>query len=40
MVTPVVTIHDQSDRLAAGLSGVLAWQWLFVEALRVGDALA
>jgi GNAT superfamily N-acetyltransferase len=26
------------NRLVAGLSGVLAWQWLFVEALRVSDA--
>ncbi len=31
-------LHDRSDRLVAGLSGVLSWQWLFVEALWVADA--
>jgi GNAT superfamily N-acetyltransferase len=31
-------LHAKDDRLAAGLSGTLAWQWLFVEALWVGDA--
>ncbi|HME26450.1 MAG TPA: GNAT family N-acetyltransferase [Acetobacteraceae bacterium] len=31
-------LRDEGDRLAAGLSGVLSWQWLFVEALWVGDA--
>jgi GNAT superfamily N-acetyltransferase len=31
-------LHDQDGVLAAGLSGVLSWRWLFVEALWVGDA--
>lgn len=31
-------LHDESSRMVAGLSGVLAWQWLFVEALWVSDA--
>jgi GNAT superfamily N-acetyltransferase len=31
-------LHAEGDRLVAGLSGVLSWQWLFVEALWVGDA--
>jgi len=31
-------LRDKGDELAAGLSGVLSWQWLFVEALWVGDA--
>jgi len=31
-------LRDAEDHLAAGLSGVLSWQWLFVEALWVGDA--
>lgn len=31
-------LHDEGDVLVAGLSGVLSWQWLFVEALWVGDA--
>jgi GNAT superfamily N-acetyltransferase len=30
-------LHDAANRLVAGLSGVLSWQWLFVEALWVGD---
>lgn len=30
-------VHDHDKRLAAGLSGVIAWQWLFVEALWVDD---
>jgi N-acetylglutamate synthase-like GNAT family acetyltransferase len=30
-------LHE-GERLAAGLSGVLAWQWLFVAALWVDDA--
>lgn len=30
-------LRDDDDRLAAGLSGRLSWQWLFVEALWVGD---
>jgi GNAT superfamily N-acetyltransferase len=31
-------LHDGSGELAAGISAVLAWQWMFVEALWVGDA--
>ncbi len=31
-------LRDTDNHLAAGLSGVLSWQWLFVEALWVGDA--
>ena len=31
-------LHDEGDRLVAGLSGQLAWQWLFVQALWVSDA--
>ena len=31
-------LRDADGQLAAGLSGVMAWQWLFVEALWVGDA--
>jgi GNAT superfamily N-acetyltransferase len=31
-------IHDDAGTRAAGLSGMLSWQWLFVEALWVGDA--
>ena len=30
-------LRDDGDRLVAGLSGLLSWQWLFVEALWVGD---
>ena len=30
-------LHDENNRLGAGLSGVLSWQWLFVEALWVSD---
>jgi len=30
-------LRDDDDRLAGGLSGSLSWQWLFVEALWVGD---
>ena len=30
-------LRDQDDRLAGGCSGVLSWQWLFVDALWVGD---
>jgi len=30
-------LHE-GERLAAGLHGVLAWQWLFVAALWVDDA--
>lgn len=30
-------LRDEGDRLVAGLSGLLSWQWLFVEALWVGD---
>ncbi len=31
-------LRDGDNRLVAGLSGVLSWQWLFIEALWVGDA--
>lgn len=31
-------LHESGERLVGGLSGVLAWQWLFVEALWVDDA--
>jgi ribosomal protein S18 acetylase RimI-like enzyme len=31
-------LHAQDDSLAGGLFGVLAWQWLFVQALWVDDA--
>jgi GNAT superfamily N-acetyltransferase len=31
-------LRDDTGTLAAGLSGALAWGWLFVEALWVGDA--
>jgi GNAT superfamily N-acetyltransferase len=31
-------LHDQGGGLAGGLYGVLAWQWLFVQALWVDDA--
>ncbi|HKM65246.1 MAG TPA: GNAT family N-acetyltransferase [Acidisphaera sp.] len=31
-------LHDGDGRLAAGMSGLLSWQWLFVEALWVDDA--
>jgi GNAT superfamily N-acetyltransferase len=30
-------LHDQDGGLAGGLFGVLAWQWLFVQALWVDD---
>jgi N-acetylglutamate synthase-like GNAT family acetyltransferase len=30
-------LHDEKNRLVAGLSGALSWQWLFVAALWVGD---
>jgi GNAT superfamily N-acetyltransferase len=30
-------LHDEGDRLAGGVCFVLAWQWMFVEALWVGD---
>jgi GNAT superfamily N-acetyltransferase len=30
-------LRDRDDRLVAGLSGVVAWQWLFVQALWVDD---
>ncbi len=30
-------VHDREERLVAGLSGVVAWQWLFVGALWVDD---
>ena len=28
-------LHDESSQMVARLSGLLAWQWLFVEALWV-----
>ncbi|MBR0656191.1 GNAT family N-acetyltransferase [Plastoroseomonas arctica] len=31
-------LHDADGALAAGLSGALSWQWLFVEAHWVADA--
>jgi hypothetical protein len=31
-------LHDGRNLLVAGLSGLLAWQWPFVEALWVSDA--
>ncbi len=31
-------VRDQGGGLAGGLYGVLAWQWLFVQALWVDDA--
>ena len=31
-------LHAEDGGLAAGLFGVLAWQWLFVQALWVDDA--
>lgn len=30
-------LRDRDDLITAGLSGVMAWQWLFVEALWVSD---
>jgi N-acetylglutamate synthase-like GNAT family acetyltransferase len=33
-----ILLHDANNRLVAGLSRVLAWQWLFVDALWVSDA--
>lgn len=30
-------VHDGDEHLVAGLSGVVAWQWLFVGALWVDD---
>jgi GNAT superfamily N-acetyltransferase len=32
-------VHDDQQRLAAGVVGVISWQWLFIEALWVGDTL-
>ncbi len=31
-------LHDQDGGMAGGLFGVLAWQWLFVQALWIDDA--
>jgi GNAT superfamily N-acetyltransferase len=31
-------LHDDDNQLVGGLSGQLSWQWLFVQALWVGDA--
>ena len=33
-----ILLHDAEDQLAAGLCASLSWQWMFVEALWVGDA--
>jgi N-acetylglutamate synthase-like GNAT family acetyltransferase len=30
-------LRDDDNQLVAGLSGLLSWQWLFVEALWVSD---
>jgi GNAT superfamily N-acetyltransferase len=30
-------LHESDERLAGGLIGRLAWQWLFVEALWIAD---
>lgn len=30
-----VRLDDAEDRLVAGLSGVMAWGWLFIDAVRV-----
>ena len=32
-------VRDVGGELAAGVMGVLSWQWLFIEAAWVGDAL-
>jgi GNAT superfamily N-acetyltransferase len=31
-------LRDDDNQLVGGLSGQLSWQWLFVQALWVGDA--
>jgi GNAT superfamily N-acetyltransferase len=31
-------VHDEAGQLTAGLCFVLAWQWMFVEALWVDEA--
>ena len=31
-------LRDNDNRLVGGLSSLLSWQWLFVDALWVGDA--
>lgn len=33
-----ILLHDQSNTMVAGLSGLNTWQWLFIEALWVSDA--
>ncbi len=33
-----LVLQDEAGGLAAGLSGRLSWQWLFVEALWVAEA--
>ena len=32
-------VTDDSGALLAGVIGVVSWEWLFIEALWVGDAL-
>jgi GNAT superfamily N-acetyltransferase len=32
-------VRDGGRELAAGLIGVISWQWLFIEAVWVGDPL-
>ena len=32
-------VTDGPDALMAGLVGVISWEWLFIEALWVGDSL-
>lgn len=34
-----VMLRDETDRLGAGVVGVVSWTWLFVEAVWVDDAL-
>jgi len=31
-------LHDADARLVAGISGVIAWQWLFIEAVWVDES--
>jgi GNAT superfamily N-acetyltransferase len=30
-------LHDAADQLVGGLTGVLSWQWLFVDSLWIDD---
>ena len=32
-------LRDSENQVVAGLVGVLSWQWLFIEAVWVGDTL-